>query len=354
MHTPYFYDIPIIGLIYAPVCSILWVLILLLIKKTIFTALQQKLSQKTSQQFKAILIAAFDIPLTIFIFASGIFVLETLQPAWFPAHLSHYLLMAIKALIIIGIILFLDSLCKSILKTYPIHGEIIAASGGMLYGIIRTIILTIGILILLDSFGVSITPLLTSLGIGSLAVALALQPTLENFFSGLQLVADKPIKLGQCIKLESGEEGFVHKIGWRSTHIKLFPNNMLIIPNKFLVNSRIINYHYPEKELMVTLECGIHYDSDLHQVERITIDVAREIMKTVPGGVPHFEPRIRYHTFADSSINFTLIMAAQEFSAAAIIKHECIKQLRKRYHDEKIIIPYPTRTIEAEKGKSLL
>jgi len=201
-------------------------------------------------------------------------------------------------------------------------------------------------LILLDSFGVSITPILASLGVGSLAVALALQPTLENFFSGIQLIVDKPIAVGQFIRLESGEEGYVEKIGWRSTWVRMLPNNVVVIPNKLLVSSSILNYHYPDKEMSVLLQVGVHYDSDLEHVEKVTISTAREILGKIEGGVPEFEPFIRYHTFNDSSIDFTVILRVKEFVDGYRIKHEFIKSLHKKYREEGIVIPYPIRTLD--------
>ena len=209
-----------------------------------------------------------------------------------------------------------------------------------------------GLLILMDSFGVSITPLLASLGIGSLAVALALQPTLENFFSGIQIIVDKPIKIGQFIKLDSGEEGYVAKVGWRSTWIRMLPNNVVVIPNKILVSSKILNYYYPETEMAVLVQVGVHYEADLKRVEKVTIEVAREVMKTVQGGVPGFEPFIRYHTFNDFSIDFTVILRAKEFVDNYLIKHEFIKRLHERYNKEGIIIPYPIRAINYDQEKA--
>ena len=230
--------------------------------------------------------------------------------------------------------------------------EILRTSGGIARGFVRAIVIGLGLMILLDSFGVSITPVLASLGVGSLAVALALQPTLENFFSGIQLIMDKPIKVGHFVKLDSGEEGYVHKIGWRSTWVRMIPDNVVVIPNKVLVNAKVTNYHYPQQELDVLMEVGVHYDSDLEHVERVTIEVGKETMKEVAGGVADFEPFIRYHAFADFSINFTVYLRGKEFHDGYLIKHEFIKRLHKRYAREGINIPYPIRAINYEQEKT--
>ena len=202
-----------------------------------------------------------------------------------------------------------------------------------------------GLLVLLGTLGISITPIIASLGITSLAVALALQPTLENFFSGVQLVIDKPIRVGDFIELESGDQGFVEKIGWRSTWVKMLPNNMIVIPNSQLSKSRIINYFYPEKELSVPVEVGVHYGSDLEKVEQVTLDVARQILKSHEWGIDDYETFVVFHTFDQSSINFTVMLRAKEYFNRFWVKSAFIKALHQRYAEEGIVIPYPIRAI---------
>lgn len=124
------------------------------------------------------------------------------------------------------------------------------------------------------------------------------------------------------------------------------------MPNKVMVNSKIINYYYPEKELAVLVQVGVHYESDLEKVEKVTIEVGKETLKEVNGGVAEFNPFIRYHTFDDFSINFTVILRAQEFVDNYMIKHEFVKRLHKRYAKEGINIPYPIRAINYEQEKS--
>ena len=204
------------------------------------------------------------------------------------------------------------------------------------------------LLVLLGTLGISVPPIIASLGITSLAVALALQPTLENFFSGVQLVIDKPIRVGDYIELDSGEQGFVEKIGWRSTWIRMLPNNTVIMPNSVLSQSKIINYFYPEKELSVPVEVSVHYNSDLEEVERITVEVAREILKSHKWGVDDYDTFVVFHTFDSSSINFTVMLRAQEYFNRFFIKSEFMKALHRRYREEGIVIPYPIRAINTQ------
>jgi small-conductance mechanosensitive channel len=211
--------------------------------------------------------------------------------------------------------------------------------------ITKAVIVILGGLMILNGLGISITPLLTALGVGGLAVALALQDTLSNLFSGFYLSMSGHLRVGDYVKLDSGDEGYIEDIGWRATKIRMLPNNMVLVPNNKISQAVITNYYLPDRELAVLVPVGVHYDSDLDHVERVTCDVGREVMKTVQGGVPGFEPFIRYHTLGDYSIGFTVILRGKEFVDQYLIKHEFVKRLIARYRKEGITIPYPTRTI---------
>ncbi len=333
-----------------PIVYLVWVLLGLSIKRVVVRILRRGVT-KTRFKWDDVLIHAADTPLTLLVFAAGGVVVERFLPSSVDGRLAQWMVLGFKAVTIVAVILFTDRFVSSMLRMYSGRVEILRTSGGIAQGFARILVIGIGFLILLDSFGISITPLIASLGIGSLAIALALQPTLENLFAGIQIIVDKPFLVGHFIKLESGEEGYVHRIGWRSTWVRLLPNNVVIIPNKILVNSRVLNYYYPETEMAVLVQVGVHYDADLEHVERVTIEVAKETLASVQGGVAEFEPFIRYHTFADFSINFTVILRGREFVDNYLIKHEFIKRLHKRYAREGIVIPYPIRAINYAQEK---
>jgi small-conductance mechanosensitive channel len=207
------------------------------------------------------------------------------------------------------------------------------------------LVLTIGLLVILNGLGLSITPMLTALGVGGLAVALALQEPLANFFAGVFLTLSGQIRLGDYVKLDSGQEGYVADFSWRSTRLRMLPNNLVVVPNSKLAQAIVTNHHLPSRDLAVLVEVGVDYASDLGHVERVVTEVGREVMVEVPGGVPDFDPFIRYHTFADSSVNFTVILRAAEFVDQYLVKHEFIKRLHARFTQEGIVIPFPIRTI---------
>jgi small-conductance mechanosensitive channel len=216
---------------------------------------------------------------------------------------------------------------------------------GLTRNVVKGAIVALGLLMILNSVGVSITPILTALGVGGLAVALALQDTLSNVFAGLYVIMAGRIRVGDFIGLQSGEQGYVTDIGWRATAIAMLPNNLVLVPNSKLGQSIVTNYSLPDRELAVLVNVGVDYDSDLRRVEAVTCEVAKEVMREVPGGVATFEPFIRYNDFADSSIMFTVILRGSTFVDQYLIKHEFIKRLHERYAREGITIPFPIRTL---------
>lgn len=282
-------------------------------------------------------------------FVTSWLTLAGLQLAFISLQLKTNILNILQKIIVILYILTISiaisNIAVGLLNLYTKKVKELIPSASIFTNLTRILIILIGILIILNFLGISITPILTALGVGGLAVALALQDTLSNLFAGLHIIMSRKIRPGDYIKLSSGEEGYVVDISWRNTMIRQLPNNLVIIPNSKLASAIVINYHLPEKDLAVLVEVGVSYDSDLEKVEKVTVEVAKEVMREVPGGVPEFEPFIRYHTFGDFSINFTVILRAKEFSDQYLIKHEFIKRLHKRYNEEGIVIPYPIRTV---------
>lgn len=215
----------------------------------------------------------------------------------------------------------------------------------LLENLARTIIFGMGLLLILANLGVAITPLLTALGVGSLAVALALQDTLSNLFSGIYIIMNRQIRAGDYIKLDSGAAGYVVDIGWRSTMIRERADNHVIIPNIKLAQAIVTNYSLPRHEFSVPVKVGVSYMSDLARVESISLAVARDVQKMTTGAVPDHEPFLRYERYADSSIEFVMMLRVREFEDQHLITHEFIKRLHERFKQDGIEIPFPQRVI---------
>ena len=254
--------------------------------------------------------------------------------------------MTAKVAAVIALFFFFDRLIVRLLSRLADKIQAIDLDRGIVQGLVRLAVLSLGLLIVLDALGISITPLIASLGIGSLAVALGIQETFANLFAGVYIVAEKPVRYGDFIRLETGEEGYVEEIGWRNTRIRMLSNNMVIVPNNKIISTTIRNYYLPTKEIAMGVEVSVQYTADLERIERITLEVAREVMKKTKGSVAGSEPAVRFHTFGESGIQFTVGLRVQEFTDQYLLKHEFIKALHDRYQKEGIVIPFPTRTLE--------
>ncbi|MEU3369911.1 mechanosensitive ion channel family protein [Streptomyces sp. NPDC006711] len=221
----------------------------------------------------------------------------------------------------------------------------VAGSATIFVNITRVVVVAMGALVALETVGVSIAPLLTALGVGGLAVALALQDTLANLFAGVHILASKTVQPGDYIRLSGGEEGYVVDINWRNTVVRNLSNNLVIIPNARLARTNMTNYTRPEQELTIVVQVGVGYECDLEHVERVTLDVVDSVMTDITGALPGHEAAVRFHTFADSRVNFSVILGVGEFSDQYRIKHEFIKRLHRRYRAEGISIPAPAREV---------
>ena len=309
-------------------------------------------AQKSKMALDDLLVNAVEMPLILFLGGLGLKVFFDAVPL--SAKVVKYGTALLIIVFVLAGYLFLDKIFIEGLSRYSKKVHFIATSAGALKSLIRIVILGLVVLIILDRLNITITPFLASMGIGGLVIALALQDTLANFFAGLHIFGTRPISVGNYVKLESGEEGYVSQIGWRNTRIRMLPNNTIIIPNSRVVNSQIINYYRPQKEMAALVQVGVSYDSDLDHVERVAVQVAREVLRETPGGVKEFEPFIRYHTFDDFSINFTVILRVHEYVDKYLVTHEFVKRLHKRFKQEGIEIPFPIRTLQFKGTPQLL
>lgn len=207
------------------------------------------------------------------------------------------------------------------------------------------VVYSIGVLMALEIVGISITPLIAGLGIGGIAVALALQPTLSNLFSGTYMITEGDLNEDDFIEMDGGPAGFVVDVGWRSTKIRDRFNNLILIPNSKLSESVMTNYNSQSQVVSVVVECGVSYESDLAEVERIALEVANGVMEDLDEAQDDFEPVLRFTAFGESNIDFIVILQAEDRLASFVVKHELIKRLHGRFGMERIEINYPVRKL---------
>ena len=203
----------------------------------------------------------------------------------------------------------------------------------------------IGGLVAIDNLGVSISPILAGLGIGGLAVALAVQPTLSNFFAGTYVVTEGELKTGDFIELDGGPSGYVESVGWRSTKIRTRFNNLVIIPNSRMAESIVTNYFSPTPAMNIIVTCGVSYESDLSQVETIALEEAASLIKESSHSVKNVDPFFGFSNFGDSNIDFYIFLQAVDRQGTFTLKSELMKRIHARFASEGIEINYPVRKL---------
>ena len=218
-------------------------------------------------------------------------------------------------------------------------------STGIFKGLTNFAIFSLGILFILQSFGISITPLITALGVGGLAVSLALKDTLSDLFGGINILLSKTMQEGDYVQLDNGYQGYVENVGWRYTTIRERANNIISIPNSVLSGSISKNFSSMDSAFRVPIQIGVSYDSDLDHVEKVALEVANDLYENLDCISKSYKPAIRFREFADSSINFFIYFQGKNFGDHNTILNSYIKKLHKRFRQEKIDIPYPIRTL---------
>jgi len=223
----------------------------------------------------------------------------------------------------------------------------------MLFGLVALVIL-------LENLGIHLTAIWTTLGIGSVAVALALQETLSNFIAGLYLLADRPINPGDYVRLDSGQEGVVVKIGWRATSLRPLSHNLIFVPNSVLVKAVITNYSLPDERVALSIQVGVAYGTDARRVERILEEIARQAAQPddargaraaagsgrVDGLLAEPPPSAKLIPgFGNSTLDFTLGVQVRRFVDQYAVQSELRKRILERFQKEGIEMPFPTQTV---------
>lgn len=317
-----------------------------LIKRFIFPILY-KLSHKTKWKSDDLIIESVGMwVISWFFLAACLYIIPIIiQVSPFARDNELIIRRVITALYILTITIVAARIAGGLLQLRTEMEDSEFPSTSILGNIVKAIIYCIGFIFILHNFGVAIAPLVTALGVGGIAVALALQPTLSNLFAGLQLIASGKINIGDFIQLEGGQKGFIRDITWRNTTIETPQNNVIIVPNSKMADSIVENYFLTNREITFSVQVGVGYESDLEKVEKISIQVAQEILEKFNGGVKDFEPHVRFYNFGDSSIDLKIFLRVMEYADQFAITSEFIKALHKKYKQEGINIPFPIRTV---------
>ena len=269
-----------------------------------------------------------------------------LQASELPARFTVWGSQALLVLWIVSLIVMSVRLAGNLVRFYgdQVPGALPVTT--LSENLAQLSVVLIGIVLLLKALGLEITPMLTALGVGGLAVALALQDTLSNLFAGFYVAVARQIRLGDYIKLNTGEEGYVSDITWRSTTIRGLGNNMIIVPNAKLAQAIVTNYYLPDKRMSASLQVGVEYGCDSENVERILLDVAIQGAKEISGMLADPAPGVTLDPgFGESGLYFTVGFQVAEFATQFGVRHELRKRILRRFREEGIRMPFPARTV---------
>ncbi|MFO7981795.1 MAG: mechanosensitive ion channel family protein [Candidatus Aminicenantes bacterium] len=211
--------------------------------------------------------------------------------------------------------------------------------------IIKVIILALAVIFIFDSWEIDISPLLATAGIAGIALSLAVKDSLANVLGGLQLVLDKTFKVGDKIKLESGELGVIFDIGLRSTKLRTYDNEVIYIPNGYLANAKIKNYTVPDLKLRVNVEFGVAYGSDTDKVREVVVNILKKMDKVLENP----EPAVEFLNMSDFSLDFIARAWVENYIDAYSMKLNMTDEIYKALNREGISIPFPTHTVYAKK-----
>ncbi len=308
-------------------------------------------AKKTETRVDDIIIKSFRTPSIFWCIAIGLYI--GIEVSELPKKYTFYFSKTLHVVVILSITIATANLLGKIFRNYIQKLDLPIPTTGLAYGILKGTILIIGLLIILSTLGISITPLITALGVGGLAVALALQDTLANLFAGIHILMEKSIRVGDFVRLETGQEGYIEDITWRTTRVRMLPNNIVVIPNSKLAQSVVTNYYLPEKRMSLLIPIGVSYSSDPEKVEKILVEEAKKAIGEIPGLLGEPEPFVRFIPgFGESSLDFTLICQVQEFVDQYPVQHELRKRIFKRFKEEGIDIPFPHRTVYLREEKN--
>lgn len=332
--------------------ALLIFLIFLLLSKLvvlIFNKILKRLTEKTKTKLDDQIIQISKKPLQV------IFILIGALLALLPLKLAESSFQIFKN-IIVSIIIYLA--CVFTVQTIHIlvadFSEKLTGRKDSTFGkgvvplmdkLVGVLIAIIGFLLILSQWGVHIGPFLATLGIAGIAIALALRESLANIFGGVSVILDKNLKVGDKVKLDTGEFGIIHDVGLRSTKLRTFDNEIIIIPNGQLSNTRIKNYGLLDPKIRVVINFGVAYGTEVSKVQKVVLDVIKTIDKTLDDP----KPSVEFLEMAD----FFLKFVAKFWIANYNDQYGCMLEATRKIYDalnkEKITIPFPTRTIHMAK-----
>lgn len=316
----------------------------LIAKRLLFSGLRAW-AARTKSQGAALGIQALEGPFMVWVLILGIHL--AMRSSELPDRVTDVSAVILKVLWMLSFTMVATRLAGDLIRFYGANAQGVLPVTTLTQNLAQIAVVILGIVVLLSQLGISVTPILTALGVGGLAVALALQDTLSNLFAGFYIAVAGQVRLGDYIQLETGQEGYVTDITWRSTTIRALANNLVVIPNAKLAQAIVTNFDLPDKRLSCLVQVSVGYDSDPDQVERLLVEETRAAARELPGLLAEPAPFVRFDPgVGDSRLGFTLNCQIREFVDQYEVRHHLRKRFLRRFRQEGVEIPYPTRTLQ--------
>ena len=329
-------------------------LLLAVLSHYVIIPLAQRVSHRTETELDDLVFRAARRPVSFIIMVLGSYLAIII-----PLDLTETQLRIVNSLFaavaILSVIILIARLLSVFLDWYIARLHVDQRSAGAhilprLRKMVVAVLYVIGVLLILGTLGIPISPLIAGLGLGGVAVALAIQPTLANMFAGTYVVTENIISPGDYIEMEGGVSGYVIEVSLRSTRIRTWENKLVVIPNSRLVDTIVTNHSEPTPPVNVFLTCGVSYDSNLARVEEVSMDVMDSVLETSPHGVKEYGAYFGFDNFGESNVDFWLFVQARDRLASFELRSALIYELHRRFDEEGIVINYPVRSLQFPNG----
>ena len=311
----------------------------------------KQITQKTNWKGDDVFFEAIESHIVLWFFLLSLNIASTSIPFLSDVYLA-YLSKIIVAVLILSMTLAASKIGVGVLDYWAEKQGTDLPSTTIFVNLARIIIISVGVLVILQSIGISITPLLTAMGVGGLAISLALKDTLSDFFAGLHILLSQKVKPGDFIELDSGYMGYVQNITWRHTILMERTNNEVTVPNTKISAAIVKNYDKGDPSFSIRVPIGVSYKSDLSHVVKVTEEVAATVVADIEGAKKDNPAVVRYFQFGPSSVDLKVYFRGEKYGDQHLIIDEFIRRIHKRFQLENIEIPFPIRTL-IHKNKQL-
>ncbi|MFU8842753.1 MAG: mechanosensitive ion channel family protein [Bacteroidales bacterium] len=212
--------------------------------------------------------------------------------------------------------------------------------------LVQYLLIILGLVIIVQSSGIDLTPLGILFGALGVGIGFGLQNITNNFISGLIILFERPIKIGDRVELET-VTGNVVSISARSTTVITNDNIAMIVPNSEFINSRVINWSLNDRNVRFNFPVGVSYKENPLRIKKLMLEVAHNNK----GVLKKPEPDVLFDEFGDSSLNFNLRVWTSEYSdRPKVLKSQLYYAIFEKFKEHNIEIPFPQRDLHLKSG----